>query len=74
MTSFDRSDNMYELIFTSPTSGYVVDRSTKRIVCCVETMRPDLEFKELQNMINKANKWDETKMEKDDEFYSEITY
>lgn len=65
---------MYELNLTSPTSGYIANRSTKTIVCCVETMRPDLEFKELQNMIDKANKWDEMKMEEDDDYYTRVTY
>lgn len=65
---------MYDLILTGPTSGYIVNRYTKTIVCCVETMRPDLEFKELQNMIDKANKWDETEIEEDDDYYRRVIY
>lgn len=63
---------MYELIVTNSISGYIVDKSTKTILCCVETKRPELEFKGLRELIDKANQFDDLIVEKDDYYYSRV--
>lgn len=49
----------YEFNLESPTEGYVMNSETKDIVCLVETKRPDLYFDKLEELIEKANKYDD---------------